>query len=238
MISQKDALLFAKWIQEPVEFRNEVLSKDKNKRIEEYQKQAKSFFNDLKSDGIITFQNVFLDRDSILQRFDFRREQLLKLSMNIQKKLWYSKEFTGDEQFFILCMIHNYFTESIKSLFLPYVREIHKRLPKKVRKRIKLKSILTLGPVMKVLRKYKRGKYKGLFSDINIDLRNSIAHFTTSFGEENVFYKVKGKDEPISGHDFLLIVKKLVFLDAVLVHSIMKVFPTEVKQELKRRKMI
>jgi hypothetical protein len=235
MISQKDARFFVKWIQEPVEFRSEVLSKDKNERIGEYQKQAKSFFNDLKSDDIITYQNVFLDKHSIVQRSDLRRIKLLELSANMTNKLWNSKEFTGDEQFFILCMIHNYFTESIKSLFLPYVKEIFNALDEKVQKRLfkkgKLPSTLTLGPVMKVLREYKKGKYKDLFSDINVNLRNSIAHFTISFGEKNISYN----GGHISGSEFLLLVIKLELLDAILSHSIMKEFPIEVKQYLSKK---
>jgi len=221
--------LYAKWIQEPVEFRSTKLSKPLNDRVGEYQTLAKPFFTDLKSDGIITFNNVFSNTLEI----DSRREyQLIELSSNISQKLFDTKEFTGDEQFFILCMIHNSTVEHIKLLFLPYVGDIFQHLSNEDRKgKRKPNKRSTLGPVMEVLRAYKNGKYLELFSDINVMLRNSIAHFTISMGEEDIFYN----NNSISGSEFLQLVYKLKLMYSVLLKSIMKEFENEVIQELQSR---
>jgi len=231
MISQKDAILFADWIQEPVEFRNKVYSKDKNERIGEYQQMAKFLSNDLKAEGITNFQNVILDRESIMQTFD---DQLLQLNTGIILKLWNSKELNGDEQFYILCMIHNYWVESIKSLFQQYVRGIHTHLPKKEQKRIKLQKQPTLGPVMKVLRTYKNGRYTDLFSDINVRLRNAIAHSSISFGDKDISYK----GGPISGGELLRLIFLLPMLKTILSDSIIKSFDSEVIMYLIKRGLI
>jgi len=232
MVSQEDAIRFAKWIQEPVEFRSTSLSKTLNDRVGEYQILANDLFYDLKSDEIITFTNVFFN---IPMYVDRRIYQLMVLSSNISEKLFDTKEFTGDEQFFILCMIHNSIVEHVKLLFLPYIGDIFKHLPPIDRKgKSKPSRRTTLGPVMDILRIYKRRKYVDLFSDINVALRNSIAHFTISFCEEDIFYN----SNPISGGDFLLLVYKLKLLYAVLSKSIMKAFENEAIQELRDRRIL
>ena len=232
MVSQEDAIWFAKWLQEPVEFRSKSLSKPLNDRVGEYQLLAKDLFHDLKRDGIISFTNVF----SNIPMSDSRKTyQLILLSSNISQKLWDTKEFTGDEQFFILCMIHNSIVEHIRLLFLPYIGDIFNHLPPIDRKgRKKPSRRTTLGHLMNVLRLYKRRKYVDLFSDINVELRNSIAHFTIFFGDGDIYYN----GNSISGGDFLLIVYKLKLLYSVLSKFIMKVFESEAIQELKKRGII
>jgi hypothetical protein len=228
MVSQKDAVLFADWIQEPVEFKNKVYSKDQNDRIGEYQQLAKFLSNDLKAEGITNFQNVILDQESIMQTSN---HQLLQLNTGIIPKLWTSKELNGNETFYVLCMIHNSWVENIKSLFQQYVRVIYTHLPKKEQKRINLPRQLTLGPVMKVLRAYKNGRYTNLFSDINVDLRNAIAHFNISFGDKDISYN----DDVISGSELLLLVFLLPMLRIILSDSIMKAFDSEVINHLIKR---
>ena len=232
MVSLEDVKWFAKWIQEPVEFRSETLSKPLNNRVGEYQTLAKLFFTDLKSDGIITFTNVFSNTSEIDSR---RVYQLIELSSNISQKLFDTKEFTGDEQFFILCMIYNSIVEHIKLLFLPYIGDIFQHLSNEYRKgKRKPNNRSTLGPVMEVLRTYKNGKYIKLFSDINVMLRNSIAHFTIFFGDEDIFYD----GNSISGGEFLSLIYKLKLLYSILSKSIMKEFENDVIQELQHRRII
>ena len=55
----------------------------------------------------------------------------------------------------------------------------------------------TLGQVMKVLRAYRYGKIIDLFADVNVKLRNAIAHFgKLDFGNTEISY-----DNSISGID-------------------------------------
>lgn len=231
MVSPEEIAWFIKWIKEPVEFRSPKLSKTLNDRVGEYQILAKQFFTDLKSDGIITFTNVFSNTPWIVSQ---RTYQLIELSSNISIKLFDTKEFTGDEQFFILCMIHNSIVEHVKLLFLPYIGGIFRHLSNEDRKRKrKPNNKSTLGPVMEVLLAYKNGKYLELFSDINVMLRNSIAHFTIFFGDEDIFYN----GNSISGGEFLSLVYKLKLLYSVLSKSIMKEFENDVMKELQHRGM-
>ncbi len=232
MVSPKDVAWFVKWIKEPVEFRSPKLSKILNDRVGEYQILANPFFTDLKSDGIITFTNVFSNTPEIAS---LRTYQLIELSSSISTKLYDSKEFTGDEQFFILCMIHNSIVEHVKLLFLPFIADIFQHLSTEDRKgKRKPNNASTLGPVMGVLRAYKNGKYLELFSDIDVTLRNSIAHLTIFFGDEDIIFN----SNSISGREFLIRLYKLKLLYSVLSKSIMKEFENEVMQELQRRGMI
>lgn len=101
--------------------------------------------------------------------------------------------------------------EHVKSLFSDSIRKINKRLPPKKRKR--LKGFITLGPLVWILRNYKKGKYACLFSEIDVDLRNAAAHFMYEFLNDKIRY---GDNKTISTLDLLFKHGKISALLAIL----------------------
>lgn len=225
-ITDNDIQQFILSSKKPFDMRSSVWKPEDNARIEKLQILAKAFFEDLKDDNVIDLYDVF--------RSPIDPMEILKQTRNILSiltKLPKIDEFTGDDQFLILCALYLFVVEQINTLFLGYIVKIYYTLPEDVRKRDKIKkpnSKSTLRPVINVLQKYKSRQYSNLFSDIDINLRNAIGHFSFHFGEKDIIYNGK----TISGQDFLILIRKMVILFQILLGTPQKIFANEAKEEL------
>jgi len=220
---------FIQSLKKPFDMRNKIWKPEDNERIEKLQNLTKAFFESLKLDNIIKLNDVFHSPKDPLEILKQTRN-----NMSIYSKLYKTDEFTGDEQFLILCSLYLFWVEQIKTLFLPYIERIYYAIPKNVRKKERIRkanSKSTITPVLDVLRKYKNGKYSALFSDINVELRNAIAHFNFYFGETDITYDGR----TISGQDFLVLVKNVTLLFPILHGTPQEIFANEMIDELRKR---
>jgi hypothetical protein len=128
---------------------------------------AKELFTDLKVDGYISFADVQED-----PRETERRLKFTKITTDLADKLKKTREFVAEEQFFILLSLYLWECEVTKNLFSErMIKNMNAHLPH--RRRVKIGKHVTLGPFLEVMKRYRKGKYVNLFSDINFDLRNA-----------------------------------------------------------------
>ena len=227
MTTDADIRWFIQSLKKPFDMRGSLWKPEENVRIEQYQNLARAFFLDLKNHGVITFYDVFnapIDHEKI--------KKLVKINIDIMIKLPIINEFTGDEQFFILCNSYLFWVEQIKSILLPFVERIYSTIPKTERKKIRKPNFRsTLRPVMTMLTNYQNGKYSDLFSDINVVLRDAIAHSNIDFGETEIMYDSKS----ISGSDLITLIRKMAFLFTILYNTSTLIFAEETIQELRKQ---
>ena len=94
---------------------------------------------------------------------------------------------------------------------------------------------MTIGPFLDIMNEYKAGKYVPLFSDINVDLRNSFVHGKVDFpNNEVVYYDSKETEKKVSLKDFLSQFKKLPPLYTYLLAYRLKAFREEIREFAKR----
>jgi len=86
------------------------------------------------------------------------------------------------------------------------------------------------------MNKYKNGKYKSMFSDIDVDLRNSYIHGIINFpNNKSEYYNSKEVKKTLPLGDFLSKYKKLPALHAMLFSYRLKVFLNEMVYIAKQR---
>jgi len=232
MTTDADIKWFIQSLKKPFDMRGSLWKPEENVRIEQYQNLARAFFLDLKNSSVITLYDVLyppfapFDHNKIIK--------LVKINIGIMEKLPKINEFTGDEQFFILCNNYLFWVEQVKSILLPFVERIYNTIPKTEREKkkiVKPNFRSTLRLVMTVLINYRNGKYSDLFSDIDVDLRNAIAHPNIDFGETKIMYDNKS----ISGLDLITLIRKMALLFTILYNISTLVFTEETIQELRKR---
>jgi len=226
-ITETDIKEFVQSLKKPFDMRGKIWKLEDNAKIEKLQNISKAFYEDLKNDKVISLYEIF---ESPIDPLEVVKQT--RNVNNIYHKLGKTDVFTGDEQFLILCSLYLFWVEQIRRLFLQYIERIYYTIPIDVRKKenIQIPKYWTLVPVINLLKKYKNGKYLELFSDINVDLRNSIGHFNFHFGETDITYDGK----TISGKDFLILFKWIIILFPILHSMPQKVFASEAIEELRK----
>lgn len=221
---------FLRNVKKPTDIRGSHFTKQENSRIADYQKLAPYFFEDLKNNGYIKFEDYY-DVDDVdkLEKLDKQSTwfaRFVKIASDVSNKLG---GFSGDEQFFILGSIYIFWCEQTKRLFVDFIKDINSNLASSERERF---GCPTLTPVVRVLRKYKNGKYGDLFSDVDCDLRNAFAHFSMDF--DNKKNEIVYGSRRISSIDFLSLTRKMAGLFTVLYAEQLKVFALEFEKNAQK----
>jgi len=228
VVKKEVVLGFLEYLKTPVDIAGPKVWKPKEiEVIKEYQRLAPEFFADLKADKCLNFQDVFptepLEAVVSIQSKENALLNSIHITINISNKLPKSSQvFEAEEQWSIFLSLYLSLCELVKNLFSDSIRKINKRLATKKRKR--LKSFITLGPLIWILRNYKKGKYSYLFSEVDVDLRNAAAHFSYEFLDDRIKY---GNNKTISTLHLLLKYRKISALLAILYASKTKAFAPE-----------
>ena len=233
---KKQIIDYLKYLKTPLDITDSKEWKPKEIEVlKNYQNLAPKLFNDLKSDNCLTFEDVFPTRS--VEALDERLRQnerfvkFTRIASNISNNLPKSSMILGaEEQWTIFLSLYLSQCEQIKSLFEDYILKVNRRLPEK--KRECLKSFVTLGPLISVLKKYKSGKYAHLFTEIDVDLRNAVAHLKYDFVDDEVGY---GKNKRITTHNLIFKYRMISALLAILFGNKTKAFAKEF-EELAREK--
>ena len=222
-VSKKMLLSLIKFLEEPLKFYDDPVYTPKEKKtIKNYEDLAFSFYSDLKIDGHISFVSVEAKAKKELRFF--------KIAMDISNKLVNTKEFVAEEGLLILLSIYCWYSEMVKNLLLEEAKKIHKSLSGKAWKR----NFMTLGQFICEMHRYKNGKHKALFSEIDVDLRNSFDHANIDFNDE-IRYHDKDHNQKILKFDQMLsMFKKIPALYATLFLYRRKVFLEELKSAAKK----
>jgi hypothetical protein len=228
-VSKEKWLDFIRFLEAPLGFYDEpVYTPEEKKAIKDYRDLAFSFYSDLKTDGYVAFNQTFSLSDEAKAERD-KDLRFFKIAMDISNKLLNIKEFGAEEQWLILLSMYCWYSEMIKNLLLEEAKKIHKSLSGKA-----WKSFMTLGQFMCEMQRYKNGKHKALFSEIDVDLRNSFDHANIDFNDE-IRYNDKGHNEKILKLDQMLsMFKKIPALYTILLRYRQKVFLEDVKSAAKK----
>jgi len=229
MAKIEDVKQFIEYIKKPTDLTGLHFSQEENERIRRYRSLAPQLFQDLKNDGILKFEDFFPSDNTKLaeiEKRDVNIARFTKLASDISNKL--SANFSADEQYFILVMIYVFWCEEIRALFIDFIDHINETLSCPVRRG----RFPGLRFVISVLSKYRDGKYRDLFSDIDCDLRNSFAHFDFSFDDEKneiVYYDNERNEKRICARDFIKLFRLIPALLAILYAEQIKVFASELE---------
>jgi len=238
MVQRQDVLDYLKYLKTPLDIADPKAWKPEEiKVLKSYQKLAPELFKDLKADNCLSFSEVFpVQSPQAIDEMRGKDDRLVKstwMTTNIANNLLKSGKIFGAEgQWFILLSLYQCECEQIKSFFLDSIKKVNKRLPPKKRER--LKSFVTLGPMIRILKNYKKGKYVSLFSEVDVDLRNAVAHFAYEFSDDEIEYAGK----KISTLGLVFKFRKVSALVAILFGNKLKAFAAEFEQLAKRMSWI
>lgn len=239
LVKKQEILDFLEYLKTPLDIADPKEWKPEEIEVlKKYQSLAPELFADLKADNCLNFSDVFPvqlpEAMARVNREDNRLARFTQITSNITNSLAKSKKIFGaEEQWFIFLSLYLSECERIKSLFLDSIRKINKKLPPKKRQR--LKGFITLGPLITILRNYKKGKYAYLFSEIDVELRNGVAHFSYEFLNDKIQY---GDNKTISTLALLFKYRKISALLAILFGNKTKAFAKEFEQLAKKMGVI
>ena len=226
MVGKEEILGLVEFLRKPLEFyKDPVYSQDEKEDIKKIEELAFQFYNDLKKDGHIT--PIIQERD---RKEDERIVRFTKITMDISNKLVRTKEFNAEEGWFILISLYCWNCEMIKNLLSEVAIKIYGNLEGK-----EWKGFMMMGAFMDTMNRYKNGKYSSLFSEIDVNLRNSFVHGKISFlNLEMEYYDSENNKVRLKLDDFLSKYKKLPPLYATLYLYRMKVFLDEIEDYAKK----
>ena len=199
MISKDKLLRLAKYLKQSLEFyKDPVYTPEEKEAIKKFEHLAFEFYKALKEDGYITFSEVD-------KREEERRPRFTKTIMDISNKLVKTSEFTAEESWFILLSLYCWICEMIKNFLLDVAFKIYRDLENK-----EWQGFLTLAPFVGIMNRYKNGRYAFLFSEIDVDLRNSFVHGRIDFlNGEMKYYDSRGKKKVLKLDTFISKYKKM-----------------------------
>ena len=220
-------LSLIKYLENPLEFyKDPVYSPEEKRDIKRFEKLAIKFYNALKKDKYIPMQISSQEK-----RDDRTVVRFTKTTIDISNKLVRIDEFNAEEAWFILLSLYCWWWEMIKNLLLNVATRIHKDLKGK-----KFKSFMTMYPFMNIMNDYKNGKFSALFSDIDVDLRNSFIHGDFNFVDDEIeYYDIRRGKKKLKLKNFISKYKKLAPLYATLYLYRTKTFAEEIR-EIARKK--
>ncbi len=222
-VSKEMLLSLLKSLETPLKLYDDpVYTPEEKKTIKGYEDLAFSFYCDLKTDGHISFSSKEAKAKKELRFF--------KIVMDISNKLVNTKEFGAEEQWLILLSMYCWYSEMIKNLLLEEAKKIHKSLSRKA-----WKGFMTLGQFIYEMHRYKNGKHKALFSQIDVDLRNSFDHVDIDFNGEIRYHDKDHNQKVLKLNQMLSMFKKIPALYATLFLYRRKVFSEEVKSIAKKK---
>jgi len=211
-------------------YEDPAYSPDEKGDIKKFEELAFDFYRNLKEDGHITLEIPRHERKE-----DKRMARFSRIAIDISNKLLKIEEFKPEEQWYILLSVYCWWCEVIKNL----LSEIAKKIYRDLKGEEWGNEFMTMGPFLSIMKKYKDGKYVPLFSNINLDLRNSFVHGKIDFpNNEVIYYDSKGEEKKVSLKDFLSQFKKLPPLFTYLFAYRMKVFREEIREFAKKHRFL
>lgn len=220
MISRDEISRLIEYLEQPLEFYEDpIYTSEEKEAIKKFEDLAFEFYMDLKRDGYVTFSELN-------EKEEERRRRFTRIVMDISNKLVRTSEFTAEESWFILLSLYCWSCEIIKNFLLEVAIEIYRALEGK-----EWQGFMTLTPFVGIMSRYKNGRYAYLFSEIDVDLRNSFVHGKIGFlNDEMEYYDSRGKRYSLELAVFLSKYKKIPPLYATLFFCRKKVFVAEIKE--------
>lgn len=228
MVSKEEILQLIEHLEKPLAFYEDpVYTKQEKNDIKEFEELVIGFYNDLKKDQHIEMRIPEQETGE-----DKRIVWFTKVTMDISNKLVQTKEFNAEEGLFILLSLYCLYCEMIKNLLLHITFKIYRSLKGEEWNR----GFMMLGRFIGTMKEYKNGKYSALFSDIDVDLRNSFVHGKINFPNNEVeYYDSENIKKSLKLSDFLSKYKKLPPLYTTFFAYRMKIFVDEIKDYATKR---
>lgn len=222
-------LSLIKYLERPLEFYTDpVYSPEEKRDIKRFEKLSIKFYSSLKRDKHVSQQLSGKETKD-----NKRIVRFTKTTIDISNKLVRTEEFNAEEGFFILLSLYCWWCEMIKNLLLNVAFRIQRDLEGK-----EFKGFMTMYPFMNIMNNYRKGEFSVLFSDIDVDLRNSFIHGDFDLNahtHEIEYYDSKGAKKKLKLKDFLSKYKKLAPLYATLFLYRTKIFANEMRYIARKR---
>ncbi len=228
--TEKETILnLIKRLETPLNFYEDpVYTPDERATIKEYEKLALNFYSDLKADKFISFNDAFELSKEKRQERD-RSLRFFKIPMDISNKLVNVKVFEAEQEWFILLPLYCWYSEMIKNLCLDAAKKIFKSMNRR-----DFRGFMALGSFLGIINVYRNGRHKPLFSEINVDLRNSFDHANIDFNNEITYQDNKQNEKKVGLSEMLSMFKRIAPLYATLFACESKMFVEEIKSIAKK----
>lgn len=227
MVSKEEMLGLIKHLEKPLRFYEDpVYSVEEKEDIKTFEELVIEFYTELKKDGyiIMMIPEKEMEEDKRIVRFT-------KTTIDISNKLVKTREFNAEEGWFILLSLYCWWCEMIKNLLLDISMKIYTTLKGKG-----FPGFMTMYPFVNTMNEYKNGKFSSLFSDIDVDLRNSFVHGKINFPNNEIeYYGYNGVKRVLKLEDFISKYEKLAPLYATFFAYRLKIFAEEMKEIAKKK---
>jgi hypothetical protein len=230
--SAKKAILLKviKFLETPLSLWDDPVYTDEEKKvIKDYEGLAFSFYCDLKADGHVSFKQTFFLSEKAKAERD-KDIKFFKIAKDVSNKLVNTKEFDPQEQWFILLAQYCWFSELIKNLLLKEAKKLYRSWNGKDWKR----SYMTLGEFLNEINTYKNGRFRVLFSVIDVDLRNSFDHANIDFNSHIRYHDKNGNEKSLKHDQLISMFKKIAPLYTTLSAYGSRVFSEELMSMVER----
>ncbi len=170
-----------------------------------YKYIGEKLFNKLEEDGIFNKKCITVEQ----RRKDIKKIDLCLLWPKIESlgRSEKTKEFSDFDRTFLLLTFYLFLCENIKNILDKEIYEkICDKLPDGKNLREKIRTYVSLHYSIKILESYiecKKISDNKVFSLIDIDLRNSIAHFTFEDNEDFLNYPKNSVINQLNGEEIL-----------------------------------
>lgn len=218
-ISKEEILKLIEYLEKPLEFYEDpVYTTQEKEAIQKFEHLAFEFCKSLKKDGYITFSK----RD---KKEEERVAIFTKIIVDISNKLARTTEFNAEEGWFIILSLYCWVCEMIKNSLSDVAIKIYRNLESR-----EWKGFMTMTPFVKTMSRYKNRKYAFLFSEIDVDLRNSFVHGKIQFPYIEIEYRDSdNQKKQLKLEAFLTKYKKIAPLYATLFLYRRKIFVDEIR---------
>ena len=227
LVSKDEVLKLIGHLEKPLEFyKDPVYTQEEKEVIKKFEELTGEFYKDLKNDKHVIFR--ISKRD---EKEEKRILRFTKMVIDISNKLVRTEEFNAEEGWFILLSLYCWNCEMIKNLLLDVTVKIYESLEGKA-----WEDFMTMGPFIDIMNRYKNGKYTFLFSEIDVDLRNSFVHGKIDFPNNEIeYYDSNDNKKKLKLDAFLSKYKKMAPLYATLFFYEKKIFLDEIKDFAKKK---
>jgi len=183
MVTQDEFLNHIKRLESPLKLYDDPTYSTKEKEtIAENEKLVEAFYFDLRKHGFLDVREIGSYKKTETERI----LKFTKTAINISNKLFAKDFWESEEQWFILLSLYCWWCEMIKNQLTPIANKIYKSSTGK-----DFKNFMMLGKFMEIVCSYNNGKFAKIFSEIDVDLRNSFAHGNIDFPNNEVLYFTK-----------------------------------------------
>lgn len=226
MVSQDEFLNFIKRLESPLKLYDDPnYSTTEKETIAENEKLVEAFYFDLRKDGFLDLKEIGNNKTE-----NERILKFTKTTINIANKLLTKDFWEPEEQWFILLSLYCWWCEMIKNQLTPIAKKIYKSSKGK-----DFKKIMMLRKFMEIVCSYGNGKFAKIFSEIDVDLRNSFAHGNIYFPNNEVVYFKKTTELRLPLEEVYFKFRMIPAVYAHLFSYPQKVFVDKLKENGKKK---